>query len=148
MNCIAQDALSLQTAPPQSGDCVVSCSSSRRLELVASIEEQMQHDSRMLAGHTAEKLKAEEIYGLCAKLLETASVAASNGGGGNTSPAIPAELAVNLVEGYFQKCVVEKLDQLVNEYATSSTTDTTSDAVSNIMNFIVVTVVVLGSLLV
>ncbi|CAJ1943802.1 unnamed protein product [Cylindrotheca closterium] len=155
MNCIAQDALSLQTAPPQSGDCVVSCSSSssRRLELVASIKEQtMQHDNRMLAGHTAEKLKAEEIYGLCAKLLETASVAASNGGGGNTPPAIPVELAQNLVEGLFQKCVVEKLDQLMDEYATESSESSTSGAFSNVLSFsygsVVTLVVALGSFLV
>ncbi|KAL3933791.1 MAG: hypothetical protein SGBAC_010244 [Bacillariaceae sp.] len=140
MNCIAQDALSLKTAPPQSDDCVVSCASSRRLELVASIEDKIH--GRVLAGHTAEKLKAEEVYGLCAKLLETASVAASDGGsGGSTPPAIPAELAVNLVEGLFQKCVVEKMDQLMNEYATADA----SGAMVHVMSYMVGALVVLGS---
>ena len=134
MNCIAQDALGLKTAPPQSGGCEVSCSSRRReLELVETIMKEQDH--RQLAGHEAKKLKAEEIYGLCAKFLETATVAASNGASsGSTPPAIPAELAVNLVEGLFQKCVVEKLDQLMNEYATPSTGGKTSEA-NGVMNY-------------
>jgi len=126
MNCIAQDALNLKTAPPQSGDCVLSCPSRRRRFLgfvEAVIDAHGAQDShRMLASHTATKLQAGEIYGLCAKFLETATVAASNGATiGSTPPVVPAELASNIVEGHFQKCVVEKLLQLTTEYAGSST---------------------------
>ena len=66
------------------------------------------------------------MYSLCAVSLETATVAASNGGGGggggggNTPPAVPAELAVKIVESSFQKCAVEKLDQLLNQYSSTS----------------------------
>lgn len=112
MNCIAQDILDLKSVG--GGECVLSCSDSRRNLVTSAIRDLASHGGDQ--DHAGEKHKAEMILGECAIHLETSAGKA----GGMVDPA---ETRSNMAEGAFQACLFENIFVLLPENAESTSAD-------------------------